>query len=689
VQRCGSPLAWNVLLAAHMTARALYPSVVLLVGSLGSLGSVGCAVDATDDLEASAIAGQRIVVDVAAVRHDVGPTLLGANINDWAGHANGLWDAALDAPDADAVAKAAKAHLGLLRFPGGTSANLYHWKRSVGPRAGRRCQVAATNMQPHLERDYGPAAFGTFIDAVGAAGEVMVPFAVTSPEAAADLVEYMNAPVGTNPNGGVAWADVRAADGHPDPIGVRRWEIGNEPDRADQGYWLGDQTDPQAERSRMTKYIDGAHLAIVDQPLGRDCDFDVQTSSGAAAQEFSLRWGLVKRGTVPVVKVGGTAWTAVADLASAGANARVYVFDRETDLVRFGDGVHGAIPAAGARVTVTYTLVYDGFVALSQAMHDTAAAIGTPIDVCSAWAPVEARGSEQTVRGTPSFARAMANRGQAGAYDCVVIHPYTSFARDFDSAWQDPRDAHQQMMIGDGWAKDMVGALVDDVTANGTPGADGRVPYVAISELGALWFGDSAAAATSHTNVPAATYMMSHGLYMASQWLHFARLRVRWVEGNTLVADPGSLRGTLGGKNSGFVYGAEAMVREALGPAFSQGSQWLGNDVENAVIVDKPDGSYRALLTGATRDAAGDLWIIVVNRRLGEEQANIVVKGMAVAGQVAIKTVHGKTFASANDGDDGPGDDGVRIDTSTRGASTTFSYTFPPASVTVFHAHGA
>ena len=35
-------------------------------------------------------------------------------------------------------------------------------------------------------------------------------------EDAADLIEYLNSPVGRNPNGGTDWAAVRAANGHPE-----------------------------------------------------------------------------------------------------------------------------------------------------------------------------------------------------------------------------------------------------------------------------------------------------------------------------------------------------------------------------------------------------------------------------------------------------------------------------------------
>ena len=48
---------------------------------------------------------------------------------------------------------------------------------------------------------------------------IMVPSMISTPAAAADWVEYMNAPAGTaaNPHGGVDWAEVRAANGHAAP----------------------------------------------------------------------------------------------------------------------------------------------------------------------------------------------------------------------------------------------------------------------------------------------------------------------------------------------------------------------------------------------------------------------------------------------------------------------------------------
>jgi hypothetical protein len=57
------------------------------------------------------------------------------------------------------------------------------------------------------------------------------------------------------------------------------------------------------------------------------------------------------------VSVDGRRWRqlpTVAALGLATSTSRVYVLDADTGAVRFGDGVHGARPPAGARVRVRY-----------------------------------------------------------------------------------------------------------------------------------------------------------------------------------------------------------------------------------------------------------------------------------------------------------------------------------------------
>ena len=56
------------------------------------------------------------------------------------------------------------------------------------------------------------------------------------------------APVGSNPNGGIDWAVVRATQGHPEPYGVRWFEYGNESYHGGhRGSEPGERTDVDAE----------------------------------------------------------------------------------------------------------------------------------------------------------------------------------------------------------------------------------------------------------------------------------------------------------------------------------------------------------------------------------------------------------------------------------------------------------
>lgn len=651
-------------------------------GGTGQDGAPVCSEGAVPDGEPPGPSGPRVVIDATTTRFEVSPVMLGANVNKWYDDAQGLWDGAAGVPVADAVEKTARAGVGLLRHPGGTSANLFDWKRAVGPRAARRCQTDGLTLAGRPDTSYGPSEFMQLVRAAGADAQIMVPFASESAADAADWVEYMNAPVGTNPNGGTAWAEVRQADGSPEPYGVTRWEIGNEQDRGGhQRYWMS-----KDDLMRMDQYIEGAVIQFTDQPAGRACDFRRTTTTAAAGQRFHLLYGLIKPGTDPVVKVGGAVWTPVADLSAAGPADQVYALDRGDASFIFGDGINGVIPPAGQQVTVSYAFEHRGFVAVYEAMKATAAEIGMEIDVCATWAPPAPRGTDRATLGSPSFPAAMASRGLADRYDCVAMHPYTNFGRDFADAWDDAAEGHQEHMLGDEWSRIMVDDLTEEVRVRSIAGADGRPAFVTISELGALWFGEGAVDAASKAAFPAFSATMTHALFMASQWIHFAQLGVRWVEGNTLVADRDGIRGVLGGSATGFVYGAEAMTREALRPVFADGARWTASRVEDQEVVTVgAEGEWRVLVVGATTGADGALRIVVVNRQMSQAQvARVVPEGFLHGATVEVTQVRGDSFQSYNDGEPGGGDESVEITTDTITVdAASFDHSFPPASVTV------
>jgi hypothetical protein len=60
-------------------------------------------------------------------------------------------------------------------------------------------------------------------------------------------------------------------------------------------------------------------------------------------------------GTVTVT-VDDHEWSLVSSLRDVGSSDAVYVLNRETGSIRFGDGVQGARPPVGSTIAVSYSL---------------------------------------------------------------------------------------------------------------------------------------------------------------------------------------------------------------------------------------------------------------------------------------------------------------------------------------------
>ncbi|HEY8456006.1 MAG TPA: hypothetical protein VIL34_10445 [Actinopolymorphaceae bacterium] len=593
--------------------------------------------------------------------HPMSSLLNGVNNNEWFGDSHGLWDPEKQQVNPDVVAKARRAGLHLVRYPGGTSANLFDWKRAIGPQDQRGCQRDGRPEGGPLDSRYGPDEHMQFVAQAGAQAQIMVSFASESPADAADWVEYMNAPVGTNPNGGIAWADVRAANGHPEPYGVKYWEIGNEHDRnGNQRYWLNREDVDVAMRQYVFGGTQRQYHTDIGQQVGKGCDFRVAVASdGTPGQVFNVRFPPVVPGSA-VVYVGGDVWQEVDDLSSAGPDDEVYELRPESGEIVFGDGVHGKVPPAGADVEADYDSgPHPGFLDFYRAMKSA----DPSIDVCAIW-------------GEPSFPKLMADTGHADEYDCLTVHPYTNFSRDFGNTLESAQQGHDWHMLGEATQTKRVADVIAAVRRYASPGT-----YVTVSEYGALFFGSHDADVYPSWNTA-----MSHVTYMASQWTRFANVGMPWAEGNTLISSaPSGLRAVLGGPPV-YVFTAEATAREALRPMFDGGGYVVANRVlENPTEATEPTNfgsSYPALASTATVDRDGRLLIAVVNRDSTDPvTARVVPAGYRHDGTVAVSTVAGEHFTSFNSIEH-PNDVVIdRAELQVGGGS--FAYTFPPASVTL------
>jgi alpha-N-arabinofuranosidase len=123
--------------------------------------------------------------------------------------------------DPDIVRLLRESQLPVLRWPGGNFVSGYHWRDGVGPVAERptRPNYAWGGVEPNT---FGTDEFMAFCRAVGCEPMICLNAGDGTAAEAAAWVEYCNGPA-TSPLG-----RLRAARGHPEPYGIRHWEIGNE-----------------------------------------------------------------------------------------------------------------------------------------------------------------------------------------------------------------------------------------------------------------------------------------------------------------------------------------------------------------------------------------------------------------------------------------------------------------------------
>ncbi|MGH2888075.1 MAG: alpha-L-arabinofuranosidase C-terminal domain-containing protein [Solirubrobacteraceae bacterium] len=352
---------------------------------------------------------------------------------------------------------------GSLRFPGGITAESYQWMRAIGPQSQRSANPVAPGGGPSPST-VGPDEFGRLLDLTGAEGVIDVNFATGTAADAADLVHYMTDAQGSSP-----WAQKRADNGHPAPYDVPYWEVGNEELGAD--YWRSGATvtagTPPANANACPTvatcdYIYGGTTSFTDQRvlLTADRRRSAAASSGAASQSFEVAYPPVVPDSATVVKVGGVAWTPVPSLSNVGPSDDDYTLDPSTGTISFGDGVHGAIPPAGAVVTASYQSgPHDGFAQFYSAMKQANPAI----HVCSSDT-------------TQAFIDAM---GTTQPYDCLQDHPYVG-AGDVSPSL--PIDQYELQVVT---VPDIENAAVNSLQANVDKTAGRHVPLV-LSEYGQL-----------------------------------------------------------------------------------------------------------------------------------------------------------------------------------------------------------
>ena len=127
---------------------------------------------------------------------------------------------------ADTTAIARSLNSGMWRLPGGNFLSDWDWHGAIGPRDKRAPMFdhAWSAMQPN---DIGMDEWLDLTRIIGVEPYVTVNAGLGDANSAAEEVEYLNGPATS------VWGARRAANGHPEPYGVKYWNIGNEP----YGWW--------------------------------------------------------------------------------------------------------------------------------------------------------------------------------------------------------------------------------------------------------------------------------------------------------------------------------------------------------------------------------------------------------------------------------------------------------------------
>ena len=151
-------------------------------------------------------------------------------------------------PEVVAIAKAAR--ISEVRWPGGNFASHYHWRDGIGPLELRptRPNFSWGGIE---QNTIGTEEFLAFCRLIGAEPHLTVNSGTGNAQEAAAWVEYCNGPPDT-PMGAL-----RAAGGHPEPHGVRIWEVGNE----NFGNWQGGFVGSEENARRFAEFAPAMRAA--------------------------------------------------------------------------------------------------------------------------------------------------------------------------------------------------------------------------------------------------------------------------------------------------------------------------------------------------------------------------------------------------------------------------------------------
>ena len=153
-------------------------------------------------------------------------------------------DDAVEGFDPQAVAQLEALNTGWIRWPGGNYASGYRWRDGVGPPDLRPSTPNPSwpGLNPNL---VGTDEILQLAERLGFDVMITVNAGSGTAEEAAQWVEYVNGDTST------VLGRLRARNGHPEPYGVRYWNIGNEL----WGHWQVGYTNPEEYARRYAAFV--------------------------------------------------------------------------------------------------------------------------------------------------------------------------------------------------------------------------------------------------------------------------------------------------------------------------------------------------------------------------------------------------------------------------------------------------
>lgn len=649
-----------VALAAELTAAKALTEASSYEDIVAAIAALEAAMDTYNDA-----VGVILTLNLDEVERTMESSTIGIN-HRYGFNGYGTFDTDTWKVDEDFAALYKEAGFGSLRYPGGTISNLFRWKTSIGPAEDRVKQIHGfyNNSGQHgLAPNFGLTEVGDFAEEMGSELVYVYGFGRGSAQDAADLIEYLNAPVGLNPNGGIDWAAVRAENGHPEPYGVRYFEIGNENQQAygqagdgtySQGYWLDYTNDSE------NAYVHGATATCTNQYAVLEDDWNVtgSYSTGKAGQRFYMRYAnpnpmaydangsivlddefvAVNKGSVHVY-VGSTEWTIVDSFDGAAANAQVVVVDYRDGAFTFGDGVNGAIPASGQQIKVTYSVDRDGFADVSGAMKEVTAEINAYYEEegidkeeeCYAYSSYE----------TAGFINKMNEAGYNDLYDGLTIHPYsgTPSGGSAETFYDSAMNLAESAGIG------KVQKFVDMLP-------EGKVPV--ISEYGIF------------RSTDLQVRSQTHALYIARVLMEYVRLGSPYIQKHCLVDWYSSGADSLGPTQQAVIQavpqaGADTKTGEGEFEYFATPSAKVfemlkdfGTNVVSSEFsyMEEHATGYELYSALATTDDEGNIYVAIVN--LDKDNAKrMEINGIdAICKKVTMLSLTGDSITAQNSPED-------------------------------------